>query len=71
MKKKVSVAVLLILLASLLTGCASEPFTCFVCGNEVEGKKYKGQLFGEEISICQNCNETMNSLNKALSESSK
>jgi len=64
--KKGSVFVVLMVLLVLLAGCAKEPFTCFMCGEESEGKEYKGEMFGEEISLCESCYQGMNQLSEAM-----
>lgn len=67
--KKLVYFVLCILFVMMLAGCGSKPFTCFVCGAESNGKSYKAQMFGDEVLLCENCNQTMKTLNDAFSES--
>lgn len=60
MKKMIRFAALLALVATLLCGCGK--FQCDLCGDEKSGKKYTGNLFGQEIVYCKECKEGLEAL---------
>ena len=60
MKRIISLLVMLITMAMLL--CACGKFECDLCGDEKTGKKYKGELFGQEVVYCADCREDLEDL---------
>ncbi|MDE6873135.1 MAG: hypothetical protein K2P87_01555 [Lachnospiraceae bacterium] len=53
MKRKVIAALLATVTILSFTGCGK--FTCDMCGEEKSGKKYQEELFGETITLCNDC----------------
>ena len=60
MKKMGRFTVLVVLTALLLCGCGK--FRCDFCGEEKTGKKYTGDLFGQEVEYCKDCKEGLEAL---------
>lgn len=61
--KRIWAMVLVVIMAMSLTACGGgEPFTCDICGQEKTGKSYKTELFGQKVTICKDCNESLNTL---------
>ena len=59
--KKCSILVALVMLMSvLLCGCGK--FECDICGEEKSGKKYKDEVFGQEVEYCKDCKEDLEDL---------
>ena len=63
MKKKIISAILL-LGTVFLMACGS--FTCDLCGQEKNGKKYEYSLFGEKGTICKDCYKGLQELKDAF-----
>lgn len=60
MKKLISLIALFATLTVLLCGCGK--FECDLCGEEKSGKKYEGELMGEEVVYCKDCREALEEL---------
>lgn len=50
MKRLISILLLVVVLATMLTACGK--FTCDMCGEEKTGKKHEESMLGESIVIC-------------------
>jgi hypothetical protein len=61
MKKIALLMALVMLLSVLLCGCIAS-FECDICGEDVFGRKYTEEIFGEEIVYCSDCKEDMEEL---------
>ncbi len=59
MKKIFSLIILVICILSL-TSCGT--FFCDFCGEEKSGKKYREIVFGEELTICNDCYKQLTSM---------
>lgn len=57
---KITAILTLFALLLSLTACGGKSFKCGVCSEEKNGKSYKSQLMGEEITICEDCYKEMN-----------
>ncbi len=60
MKKLIALLLLVVVLCTLL--CACSKFTCDICGEEVVGKKYTEEFFGEKIEYCKDCKNDLEDL---------
>lgn len=60
MKKMVRFVAMLVVVATMLCGCGK--FTCDMCNEEKSGKKYTGNLFGQEIVYCKDCRNELEAL---------
>ena len=60
MKRIITLALVGVMSMSFLAGCGK--FTCDMCEEEKSGKKHKEELLGEEIVICDDCYEGLQSL---------
>lgn len=67
MKKKITALLLTVLTVVSLTACG-KPFTCDLCNQEKTGKKYTEKLFGEEITYCQDCYDSLKELSNGLQD---
>ncbi len=67
MRRKPIIMLLAILAACILvlSGCASK-FKCDMCGEEKTGKQYKGNIYGNSVTICEKCNATLNSVSDSM-----
>ena len=52
MKKKIVIALMLVVMAMSLTACGK--FTCFFCGEEKIGKRHTS-AWSDEIVVCHKC----------------
>lgn len=57
----VSLFLLLILLTALMTGCTKE-FTCDWCDKTKESHTHSVSLYGEKLTVCDDCYEGIKSL---------
>lgn len=64
MKKLISILLLVVVLATMLTACGK--FTCDMCGEEKTGKKHEESMLGESIVICDDCYKALEDLAGAL-----
>jgi len=64
MKKLISILLLVVVLATMLTACGK--FTCDMCGEEKSGKKHEESMLGESIVICDDCYKALEDLAGAL-----
>ena len=64
MKKMISVLVLVVALATMLTACGK--FDCGLCGEKKSGKKYQREILGQKVEICKDCNKGLEELSDAL-----
>ena len=62
MKKLIGALLLVVAMATMLTACGK--FTCDLCGEEKSGKKYEKEILGQEVTICKDCQDDINSLLK-------
>lgn len=53
MKKYFALAAVVVMMSMLLAGCSK--FTCDLCMKEKAGKKHETKLLGQEIVICDDC----------------
>ena len=53
MKKFIAVVAVVIAMATLLTACGK--FTCDVCEKESDCNKYKHEIAGEKVVLCESC----------------
>lgn len=60
MKRVVALVLVIASMAVLL--CACGKFKCDLCGEEKSGKKYTGEVLGEEITYCKDCKEDLEDL---------
>lgn len=60
-KKNIATITLIVLLLSL-AACGNKSFKCNVCNEEKDGKSYKSQLMGEEVTVCEDCYKSMSEL---------
>ena len=60
MKKRISILLMLSMLSMTLTACGK--FTCDLCGEEKSGKSYESTVLGEEVVICDDCYQELQSL---------
>ncbi len=58
MKKIIALALAALLSVFCLAGCGK--FECDLCGEEKSGKKHTTTVFGEEVTICDDCYEKYN-----------
>lgn len=65
MKKLISVFLLVVVFATMLTACGK--FTCDLCGEEKSGKKYTEEVYGQEIEYCKDCHDQLEDLADAFS----
>ncbi len=65
MRKMIRFAAMLMLVASMLCGCAK--FTCDLCNEEKSGKKHTADFFGQELVICDDCMDGLEALGDMLS----
>lgn len=63
-KKLLSIALIATVVASL-TGCG-EPFTCDWCGEESTGKKYTSEVWGEKVTVCEDCYKELKEVYDAI-----
>lgn len=61
MKKLICLLLVVVMLVSVLAACG-ESFTCDLCEEEKSGKKHTETLFGEELTICDDCKEELDAL---------
>lgn len=64
MKKLISILLLIVVLATMLTACGK--FTCDMCGEEKTGKKHEESMLGETVVICDDCYKALEDLAGAL-----
>lgn len=64
MKKLISILLLVVVLATMLTACGK--FTCDMCGEEKTGKKHEESMLGESVVICDDCYKALEDLAGAL-----
>lgn len=64
MKRFISILLLVVVLATMLTACGK--FTCDMCGEEKSGKKHEESMLGESIVICDDCYKALEDLAGAL-----
>ena len=64
MKKFISIILLVVVMATLLTACGK--FECDLCGEEKSGKKYTEEILGEEVTYCQDCHDDLEELGDLL-----
>lgn len=64
MKKLISILLLVVVLATMLTACGK--FTCDMCGEEKSGKKHEESMLGESVVICDDCYKALEDLAGAL-----
>lgn len=64
MKRLISILLLVVVLATMLTACGK--FTCDMCGEEKSGKKHEESMLGESIVICDDCYKALEDLAGAL-----
>jgi hypothetical protein len=60
MKKKISMLLIMAMLATSLTACGK--FTCDWCGEEKSGKSHTTTALGEKMEICDDCYKEMKSM---------
>ena len=60
MKKLISILLLVVVLVTMLTACGK--FKCDLCRDEKTGKKYETEVFGQEVEICKDCYEDLESI---------
>ena len=48
----------------MLTACGK--FECEMCGKEKSGKKYKNEVLGEEVVMCEECYKELQALKDSL-----
>lgn len=65
MKKKIIVLLCATSTVLLLAACGSK-FTCDLCGEEKSGKKHTTEVFGEEVTLCDDCYGGIEDLGDAL-----
>lgn len=53
--KQIITAVTAIVLLLYLAACGSKTFTCELCKEEKTGKSYETTVWGEELTICEDC----------------
>ncbi|MBR3643240.1 MAG: hypothetical protein IKN57_07000 [Parasporobacterium sp.] len=51
--------------ALLLNACGGK-FTCALCQQEKSGKRHKTSAYGIEITVCDDCYKTVDTLSKDL-----
>ncbi|MBQ7047548.1 MAG: hypothetical protein IJN86_01220 [Clostridia bacterium] len=61
MKKIIGIISLIALVAALLISCGGS-FVCGMCEEEKSGKKHTEKIFGEELTICDDCYEGLKAL---------
>lgn len=59
MKKLICVLLLIVVLATLFVACGK--FTCDLCGEEKTGKRYTEEVWGEEVTYCDDCYQALKS----------
>lgn len=59
--KKVLAILLVVGMMLALTACG-KPFTCDFCGQEKSGKKHTADVYGDEMTICNDCYKDMEAL---------
>lgn len=64
MKKIISLLLVVVALATMLTACGK--FECEACGEEKSGKKHKVEVLDEEATICDECYEELQELKDSL-----
>ena len=64
MKKIISLLLVVVALATMLTACGK--FECELCGKEKSGKKHKVEVLDEEAVICEDCYEELQELEDSL-----
>lgn len=60
MKRIISTVLIVASLLLVMTSCGK--FTCDLCGDEKKGKQHKEEVLGEEVVICDDCYEELESL---------
>ena len=64
MKKKMLAALLAAFMVLSLAGCGK--FTCDLCGKEKSGKKHTEEVFGQKVTICNDCYKDLEDLADSL-----
>ena len=67
MKKLFALALVIVTLTTLLTGCIGI-FECDLCKETKFGRKYEGELMGEEFTYCSDCKEELDEVQDALGD---
>lgn len=58
--RRICKIIFLMIIAITLFGCSS--FTCDLCSEEKTGKKHTSEIFGEKITICEDCYKDVQNL---------
>lgn len=61
MKKIIGIISLIALVAALLISCGGS-FVCDMCEKERSGKKHTEEIFGEKLTICDECYASLKAL---------
>ena len=64
MKKLICILLVVVMMATMLTACGK--FKCDLCGEEKSGKKYTGEVLGEEVEYCKDCREDLEDIADAF-----
>lgn len=64
MKKLICLLLVIVVMATMLTACGK--FECDLCDEEKSGKKYTGEVLGQDVTYCQDCHEDLEELNNAF-----
>lgn len=64
MKRKISVALIMVVLAFVLTACGT--FKCSICGQEKSGGSHTTEVFGRKLTVCDDCYNTGSNLMNGL-----
>ena len=66
MKKVICIALLVVMLLTMLTGCIGK-FECDLCGEEKFGVKNEGSVLGMTVVYCNDCKDSLESLKDMIS----
>ena len=67
MKKLFALALVIVTMTTLLTGCIGI-FECDLCKETKFGVKHEGEILGEEFTYCADCKEELDEAKDALGD---